>query len=117
MKISTKGRYSIRVLLDLAEHRDDGYIPLKTVADRQGISKKYLDQIMLILNRTSYLKTTRGAQGGYMLAMPPSAYSIGGILRLTEGSIAPPPALTPVKRAASAPTNAWPATSGRDWRM
>ena len=89
MRISTKGRYSLRVLLDLARHRDDGYIPLKSIAEREGISKKYLDQIMIILNRTDYLKSTRGAQGGYKLAKAPSEYTLGDILRLTEGSIAP----------------------------
>jgi Rrf2 family protein len=75
------------VLLDMAQHRDEGYIPLRTVANRQGISKNYLDQIMMLLNRTDYLKTTRGAQGGYKLAKPPGQYTVGAILRLTEGSI------------------------------
>ena len=89
MRISTKGRYSLRVLLDLAEHKDDGYIPLKTIAERQGISKRYLDQIMMILNRTDFLKSTRGAQGGYKLAKEPNAYSMGSILQLTEGGFAP----------------------------
>lgn len=89
MKISTKARYALRVMLDLAQHREDGYIPLKTIAQRQGISKRYLDQIMLLLNRTDYLKTTRGAQGGYKLAKMPDRYSLGDILRLTEGGFAP----------------------------
>lgn len=89
MKISTKARYALRVMLDLAQHRGEGYISLKTIADRQGISKKYLDQIMMLLNRTDYLKTTRGAQGGYKLAKAPSEYNLGDLLRLTEGSIAP----------------------------
>ena len=89
MRISTRGRYALRVLIDLAQHRDDGYISLKTIAERQGISKKYLDQIMLLLNHTDYLKATRGAQGGYKLAKPPREYTVGGILRATEGSIAP----------------------------
>ena len=89
MKISTKARYSLRVLLDLAQHREDGYVPLKTIAQRQGISKRYLDQIMLLLNRTDYLKTVRGAQGGYKLAKAPDQYTLGDILRLTEGGFAP----------------------------
>jgi len=89
MKISTKGRYSLRILLDLAEHKDEGYIPLKTIAERQGISKNYLDQLMMILNRSDFLKTTRGAQGGYMLAKEPCEYTLGDIIRLTEGNIAP----------------------------
>lgn len=89
MKISTKGRYALRVLLDLAQHQDEGYISLKTIAQRQEISKRYLDQIMMLLNRTDYLKTTRGSQGGYKLAKAPDQYTLGAILRLTEGSIAP----------------------------
>jgi Rrf2 family protein len=89
MKITTKGRYSLQILLDLAQHREDGYIPLKTIAERQGISKRYLDQIMMILSRTDFLKSTRGAQGGYKLAKAPDQYTMGGILRLSEGGFAP----------------------------
>lgn len=89
MKISTKARYSLRILLDLAQHPQDGYISLKTIAERQGISKRYLDQIMLLLNRTDYLKTTRGAQGGYKLAKSPDQYTLGDLLRLTEGGFSP----------------------------
>lgn len=89
MRISTKGRYALRVLLDLAQHTEDGYVPLKTIAERQGISKNYLDQIMMILNRTDYLKSTRGFQGGYKLAKPPRKYTVGDILRSTEGGVAP----------------------------
>ena len=89
MRISTKGRYALRILLDLAQHPEDGYIPLKTIAGRQGISKQYLDQIMMLLNRTDFLKSTRGSQGGYKLAKPPECYSVGDILRATEGSMAP----------------------------
>lgn len=89
MKISTKARYSLRVLLDLAEHREDGYVSLKTIAERQGISKRYLDQIMMLLNRTDYLKTIRGAAGGYKLAKAPDQYTLGDILRLTEGGFSP----------------------------
>lgn len=89
MKISTKGRYSLRMLLDLAEHANDGFIALKDIAQRQGISKKYLEQIVPILNKTDILKTNRGFQGGYMLANTPDKYTVGMILRLTEGSLAP----------------------------
>ena len=89
MKISTKGRYALRMLLDLAEHREDGYVALKDIAERQGISKKYLEQIIPILNRSDLLKTNRGYQGGYMLAKSPDKYTVGMILRLTEGSMAP----------------------------
>ena len=89
MKISTKGRYALRMLLDLAEHRGEGYIALKDIAKRQDISKKYLEQIIPILNRTDFLKTNRGYQGGYILAKDPTQYTVGDILRLTEGSLAP----------------------------
>lgn len=89
MKISTKSRYALRVLLDLAQHKDEGYISLKTIAERQGISKKYLDQIVILLNRAGYLNTTRGTHGGYRLAKPPEQYTLGALLRLTEGGIAP----------------------------
>lgn len=89
MKVSTKGRYALRMLLDLAEHQKCGYIALKDIAERQNISKKYLEQIIPILNRTDYLKTIRGAQGGYQLAKTPDKYTVGEILRLTEGSLSP----------------------------
>lgn len=89
MKISTKGRYALRMMLDLAEHQKDGYVALKDVAARQGISKKYLEQIVPILNRSDVLQTNRGFQGGYRLARKPKDYTVGEILRLTEGSLAP----------------------------
>ncbi len=89
MKISTKGRYALRMLVDLAQHRGTEYVSLKDIAERQGISKKYLEQIVPILNSSDILKTNRGFQGGYMLAKPPSKYTVGQILRLTEGSLAP----------------------------
>ena len=89
MKISTKGRYAIRMMLDLAEHRNNGFITLKDIAQRQNISKKYLEQIIPVLNRSNFLKTSRGYQGGYQLAKEPSEYSLGAILRLTEGNLAP----------------------------
>lgn len=89
MKISTKGRYALRMMLDLAIHHSDGYISLKDIAERQNISKKYLEQIIPLLNRSGFLRTSRGYQGGYMLVEPPSKYTVGEILRLTEGSLAP----------------------------
>lgn len=89
MKISTKGRYAMRMLLDLAEHRGGGYISLKDIAQRQSISKKYLEQIIPILSSSNILRANRGAQGGYMLARNPDQYTVGEILRLTEGSIVP----------------------------
>ena len=89
MKISTKGRYALRLMIDLAEHRDDGFIALKDIAERQGISKKYLEQIIPMINTPELLQTNRGFQGGYRLAMPPEKYTVGMILRLTEGNMAP----------------------------
>ena len=89
MKISTKGRYALRMLLDLAEHQNCGFIALKDIAERQNISKKYLEQIIPIFNRSGILKTIRGSQGGYQLAKTPDKYTVGEILRLTEGSLSP----------------------------
>ena len=89
MKISTKGRYSLRMLLDLAEHKDDGFVALRDIAERQGISKKYLEQIVTLLNRAEFFHTNRGYQGGYMLAKEPREYSVGHILRITEGGLDP----------------------------
>lgn len=89
MKISTKGRYALRMLVDLAEHQSIGYVALKDIATRQNISKKYLEQIVPILNGANILKTNRGFQGGYMLAQTPDKYTVGEILRLTEGSLCP----------------------------
>lgn len=89
MKISTKGRYALRMMLDLAMHKSDGYISLKDIAERQGISKKYLEQIVPLLNKSALLKTNRGYQGGYMLSKEASEYTVGEILRVTEGSLAP----------------------------
>ena len=89
MKISTKGRYALRMMLDLAEHRDSGFIALKDIAARQNISKKYLEQIVPLLNRSDILQTNRGFQGGYRLSKDPGQYTVGDILRITEGSLAP----------------------------
>ncbi len=89
MKISTKGRYALRMMIDLAEHQSEAFVSLKDIAARQGISKKYLEQIIPILNRSDFLQANRGAQGGYRLAKAPSAYTVKDILELTEGSLAP----------------------------
>ena len=90
MKISTKGRYALRMLIDLAEHEGDGFIALKDIAERQNISKKYLEQIVPILSRSGILRTNRGSQGGYALAKEPEHVTVGEILRLTEGSLSLP---------------------------
>ena len=89
MKISTKGRYALRMMLDLAEHQENGYLALRDIAARQDISKKYLEQIIPILNRAGMLLTNRGYQGGYRLSRLPEQYTVGEILRATEGNLAP----------------------------
>lgn len=89
MKISTKGRYALRMLLDLAEHQGEGFVALKDIAERQGISKKYLEQIVPLLNKSSLLLANRGFQGGYKLAVSPETYTVGDVLRLTEGNLSP----------------------------
>jgi len=88
LKVSTKGRYALRMLLDLAEH-GGGFISLKEIAERQNISKQYLEQIVSLLNTSNILRTNRGKQGGYMLAKRPSEYTVREILRITEGNLAP----------------------------
>lgn len=89
MKISTKGRYALRLMTDLAVHKDDGYISIKSIATRQGISEKYLEQIIKMLAKEKLVESTRGAQGGYKLTREPVDYTVGEILRVTEGSLAP----------------------------
>lgn len=89
MKISTKGRYAVRVMLDLAVHNTGEYVKVKQIAKRQGISEKYLEQIISVLNKSGCVKSVRGAQGGYRLAKEPKYFTVGMILRLTEGSLSP----------------------------
>ena len=89
MRISTKGRYALRLMLDLAEHQSDGYVALKDIAARQDISKKYLEQIVPTLIRSGCLLTNRGFQGGYRLAKAPDQYTAEDILLLTEGILCP----------------------------
>ncbi len=86
--ISTKGRYAIRVMIDISEQRSDGYIPLKDIAERQGISKKYLEIITKELVRKGFLEGLSGRGGGYKLCRPPEKYSVGEILESLEGSMA-----------------------------
>lgn len=93
MTISTKGRYALRIMMDLANHIGET-IKLKDIATRQGISEKYMEQIIAVLNKAGYVRSTRGAQGGYQLVRPPKDYTVGMILRLTEGSLAPVECLT-----------------------
>lgn len=89
MKISTKGRYALRLMLDLAIQDNGEFIPLKQVGERQDVSLKYLEQIINILVRAGYVKGVRGSKGGYKLSSSPESYTVGMILRLTEGSLAP----------------------------
>lgn len=89
MKISTKGRYALRLMLDLAINDTGDFIPLKNVSERQDISVKYLEQIITVLVKAGFVKGLRGSKGGYKLARKPEEYTVGMILRLTEGSLAP----------------------------
>ena len=89
MKISTKGRYAVILMLDLATYNTGEPVRLKDIAKRQQISEKYLEQIISLLNKAGFVKSIRGPQGGYMLKNPPERYTVGMILRQTEGSLAP----------------------------
>ena len=89
MNITSKGRYALRVMLDLAQHREDGFVSLKTVAERQGISMKYLEMIVGCLKKAELLDSTRGKEGGYRLNRANSDYSVGEILRCLEDNLAP----------------------------
>lgn len=89
MKVSTKGRYALSIMIDLALHNNGEFISLKDIATRQGISIKYLEQIVSLLNKAGYLQTARGNNGGYKLTKKPEEYIVGDILRATEGDLAP----------------------------
>lgn len=89
MKISTKGRYALRIMIELAMNPHQTPVRVKDIASRQGISEKYLEQIIAMFNKAGYVKSIRGAQGGYLLTKDPAEYTVGMILRLAEGSIAP----------------------------
>lgn len=87
--ISTRGRYALRVMIDIAQNYSGSYIPLNDIAERQGISEKYLESILVLLTRGGLLQGVRGKGGGYKLTMAPEEYTVGSILRLTEGSLSP----------------------------
>ena len=87
--ISTRGRYALRVMIDLDEHIDEGYIPLQTIAKRQGISEKYLESILAVLSKAGLLDAVRGKGGGYRLSKPAKEYTAFEVLSLTEGTLAP----------------------------
>jgi Rrf2 family iron-sulfur cluster assembly transcriptional regulator len=94
MMVSTKGRYALRVMVDLAEHNTGDWIPLKDIAARQDISLKYLESIMAVLAKADYVRSLHGKGGGYQLSRLPNEYTVGSILKLTEGSLAPVACLT-----------------------
>ena len=89
MNVTSKGRYALRVMVDLAQHREDGFVSLKTVAERQGISMKYLEMIVGHLKKAELVESTRGKEGGYRLCREASAYSVGEILHSIEDNLAP----------------------------
>lgn len=89
MKISTKGRYALRIMMELAANESDKPLSLKDMAARHNYSEKYLEQIISMLNKADFVKSIRGAQGGYLLTREPKEYTIGELLRVTEGSLAP----------------------------
>ena len=89
MKISTKGRYALNIMIDLAINKTDEYVSLKDIALRQGISMKYLEKIVAILNKAGYLQSSRGNNGGYKLTKSPKDYKVGDILRVAEGNLSP----------------------------
>ena len=101
MLISTRGRYALRVMIDLAEHRDEAYVPLKEIARRQEISEKYLESIIKLLVRGKLLTGLRGKGGGYRLNRPLEEYSIKSILERMEGPLAPVACLEPGREACS----------------
>ena len=89
VNVTSKGRYALRVMIDLAQHPDEGFVSLKTVAERQGISMKYLEMIVSSLKKAELLESTRGKEGGYRLSRSPADYSVGEILRCLEDNLAP----------------------------
>ena len=89
MIVSTKGRYALRVMIDLAEQHKDERVPLKEIAERQGISQKYIEAIMTLLSKNHFVNAVHGKGGGYQLNKNPEEYKVGDILRLTEGSLSP----------------------------
>ena len=89
MNVTSKGRYALRVMIDLAQHPDEGFVSLKTVAERQGISMKYLEMIVSSLKKAELVESTRGKEGGYRLSRSPAEYSVGEILRCLEDNLAP----------------------------
>ena len=104
--ISTRGRYAIRVILDIANNQKDGYVPMKDVASRQGLSLKYLEQILPTLTKNKILEGVQGKGGGYRLVKSLDQYTVGDVLRATEKDLAPVSCLATVQRSASAEASA-----------
>ena len=108
MKISTRGRYALRLMVDLGQNAVEGCCSVREVSERQGISEKYLEQIISVLSKAGFVTSVRGAGGGYRLSREPKGYTVGMILRATEGSLAPVTCLTegepPCERADSCTT-------------
>ena len=108
MNVTSKGRYALRVMLDLAQHREDGFISLKTVADRQDISQKYLEAIISALKKAGLVESSRGKEGGYCIAREPDDCTVGEVLRCQEDSLAPVPCIREdavgCERAVNCPT-------------
>ena len=115
MLISTKGRYALRVMIDLAEHRSGEFISLKEIAQRQEISEKYLESIIRTLVKAKVVESLRGKGGGYRLTKNPEKYTVGSILRLTEESLAPVACLEETAEACPSRSNAARWRCGRGW--
>ena len=116
MKISTKGRYALRLLLDIAQNQQDGFVSLKEIAERQEVSKKYLEQIIPLLSRAELLQTSRGYQGGYRLCRAPEEYTVYEILSVAEGGLAPVACLDQPENTCPRAPDCLTLPSGRGWR-
>ena len=116
MIVSTKGRYALRVMIDLAEHQAEKYVPLKEVAARQEISEKYLENILKVLVQNGFLEGLRGKGGGYRLTRSPDQYTVEEILMLTEGSLAPRTCWAPPRIMPAASEAASHRRAARGWR-
>ena len=115
MLVSTKGRYALRVMLELAQRPADSYTPLPVIAERQSVSEKYLESIVVLLSRAGLVEGVRGKGGGYRLTRSIDQYSVGEILRLTEGSLAPVTCLEGAENTCPGRASATPCPCGRSW--
>lgn len=115
MLVSTKGRYALRVMLELAQDDSAAYLPLPAIAERQCISEKYLESIISVLSKAGLVDGLRGKGGGYRLNRPAADYSVGQILRLTEGSLPPSPVWRVTRTPAPAPVTAPRSPCGKSW--